>query len=286
MLGAVLGAAPVGLGVLDRELRLTHVNEPLARALGHPAEDALGCRPSQLGEETESPLEDVAREVLVRGRAGFGLQLVRESASGPRHWSVSAHPLEDDGSVQGVLLVAEEITDRRRLEQLAATDPLTGLANRRAFHDRLGAEVERAHRHARDLSVALIDLDGFKGINDTFGHEAGDRVLVDVAAFLRGSVRSTDLLARVGGDEFAILMPETDAAAARALAERAHALVGGAALGDGYHVSLSIGLSDLTRRAPRTDAAGGGPGPVRREGRGARCGTGPRAGGRAPVAGA
>lgn len=96
-----------------------------------------------------------------------------------------------------------------RLADLANTDPLTALANRRNLLDQLDREVERAHRYRRPLSLVYIDLDGFKAVNDRHGHLFGDEVLKGAATAMRSVLRSTDLMARIGGDEFAILMPET-----------------------------------------------------------------------------
>ncbi len=109
---------------------------------------------------------------------------------------------------------------RRLLEEQATTDPLTRLKNRRAF-----AEIGRRHfalarRHRHDLSLVMLDLDHFKEVNDTYGHPAGDRVLVEVAQILAGSVRSGDTPARLGGEEFGILLPNTSQAGAALLAER------------------------------------------------------------------
>lgn len=106
------------------------------------------------------------------------------------------------------------------LEALAATDVLTGLANRRAFFDRLEEEAARARRSGRPLTLALVDLDGFKEVNDALGHAAGDRVLVEVAALLKDSTRSTDFAARLGGDEFVLLLPDTPDEGALALLEK------------------------------------------------------------------
>ncbi|MBF0562107.1 MAG: GGDEF domain-containing protein [Alphaproteobacteria bacterium] len=95
------------------------------------------------------------------------------------------------------------------LEQLALTDELTGLLNRRGFEERFHQEMVGAKRHGEGGVVIFIDLDGFKPVNDTFGHEAGDEVLRQVAGLLRGHVRESDSLARIGGDEFVVLMPRS-----------------------------------------------------------------------------
>ena len=106
------------------------------------------------------------------------------------------------------------------LARQAATDPLTGLANHRTFHERLRAEVERAHRHSRTISVVLLDLDHFKQVNDTHGHQIGDQVLMAVGHRLASEAREDELVARIGGEEFAWLMPETDRHTAYQAAER------------------------------------------------------------------
>ena len=107
-----------------------------------------------------------------------------------------------------------------RLERQASTDPLTGIANRRAFHERLTDEVARADRYGRHLSLALMDLDHFKAVNDAHGHAGGDRVLVLFSQLLSAHSREGGLVARIGGEEFAWLMPETDEDGAHTAADR------------------------------------------------------------------
>lgn len=108
----------------------------------------------------------------------------------------------------------------RQLQDLAIRDPLTGLYNRRYFREVYATEVGRAQRSGVPFSVAMVDIDGFKQLNDTKGHLAGDAVLVSFAELLRASLRSVDILARYGGDEFVVLMPMTTADNAKAALNR------------------------------------------------------------------
>ncbi len=152
-------------------------------------------------------------------------------------------------------LLAMAIANTEQVERLAAdatTDPLTGLANHRAFQERLRAELGRAQRHGRSLTLALIDLDDFKAVNDTGGHGIGDEVLRAVATALKDALRGGDVLARLGGDEFAALLPETPALEAAAALERARQEIAAAALPGGLRVSISLGLCDVEHA---TDAA-------------------------------
>jgi diguanylate cyclase (GGDEF)-like protein/putative nucleotidyltransferase with HDIG domain len=134
------------------------------------------------------------------------------------------------------------VSDQR---ELASIDPLTDLANHRRFHERLGEEFSRARRHGRDLSLVLIDLDHFKHVNDLHGHPVGDEVLQETAARLRRYAREGDLIARVGGEEFAWLMPETPPAAAFDVAERARSLISRTPFAGVGSLTASAGICDL-----------------------------------------
>lgn len=107
-----------------------------------------------------------------------------------------------------------------QLTEMALTDPLTSLANRRHLIDQLGCEFTRAHRYRRPLTMIYIDMDGFKSINDRFGHLFGDEILRGAALAMRAVLRSADLLARIGGDEFSVLLPETDLEGGRRVAKK------------------------------------------------------------------
>ena len=117
------------------------------------------------------------------------------------------------------------------LEAMAATDSLTGLMNHGAFFARLDAEAERARRYGHAMTLAMIDLDNFKEVNDALGHHVGDEVLVSVATFIQSFSRSGDIVARVGGEEFAWLMPETGGHEALRAVERARSICADESLG-------------------------------------------------------
>jgi diguanylate cyclase (GGDEF)-like protein len=134
---------------------------------------------------------------------------------------------------------------REMLGRLASTDELTGLSNYRSFHERLHAEVERATRHGRQLSLVLIDIDGFKAINDAHGHPRGDAVLTETARRFLAQMRDTDMVARVGGEEFTLLLPETGAADAFWVAERARRSVADEPYDLAGTVTISAGVCSL-----------------------------------------
>ena len=137
-------------------------------------------------------------------------------------------------------------TANRRLEELAGTDPLTGVANRRQFFEAIAREFGRTRRYGNELALAVIDLDDFGPVNKTHGVIAGDEVLAEFAAALRAQTRAIDLVARYGGEEFVVLMPGCDAAAAAQLLERVRARLAGAPLGSRrIAITFSAGVAEL-----------------------------------------
>lgn len=158
-------------------------------------------------------------------------------------------------------LRAENSRLRRELQrlgeyqQMAFRDALTGLRNRRSFEERLAEECARASRNeGYRFSVLLLDVDDFKAINDTFGHATGDEVLRSVAELIEDSVRSVDLCYRIGGDEFAIILPDTGDGGAAAVVERLRVAVDPAFHALPVPVGLSIGLASSPPTAPDASA--------------------------------
>lgn len=133
------------------------------------------------------------------------------------------------------------------VERLAVTDGLTGLANARAFWQRLAEEVARARRYTRPLALVILDSDSLKMVNDRFGHQEGDRHLLRVTEKMRAAVRGTDIIARFGGDEFVVLQPETDLSAATATAVRIHRAIQDDAFassaGERIPATVSVGVA-------------------------------------------
>jgi diguanylate cyclase (GGDEF)-like protein len=156
--------------------------------------------------------------------------LVRDAAGAPLH----------------VLGQMQDVTERReyeaRLRHLADHDALTGLLNRRAFEESLEAHVARARRYGAAGALLLLDLDGFKDVNDTLGHHAGDALLIRVAGALGDRLRETDVLARLGGDEFAVLLPMESGEAAELVARALVDVVRG--LDAGVTVSVGVAVVD------------------------------------------
>ena len=159
------------------------------------------------------------------------------------------------------LLIALIVASLRRVlreeRDLARLDPLTGVANARSFRDALELEISRAGRHEWPLTVAYIDVDDFKTVNDQWGHAIGDQVLTTIATHLGEAVRRTDTVARLGGDEFAVLLPEADAAVAAAIFARVIDAVRDAVVARGWPVTLSVGTVTCGEEASCAPAEAG-----------------------------
>jgi diguanylate cyclase (GGDEF)-like protein len=147
----------------------------------------------------------------------------------------------------GVLASLRESNERER--QLARMDFLTGLYNSLAFTDLAEAEIARASRYQRPLSIVFLDCDSFKQVNDQYGHPTGDQLLRLVARGLRENSRSTDVIARMGGDEFVLLLPETDAEPARLAVEKLKVKLAELMQENGWPVTFSFGVATF-REAP------------------------------------
>jgi diguanylate cyclase (GGDEF)-like protein/PAS domain S-box-containing protein len=222
LLDAVLDAAASLIVVADSQGRLLSWNRACEVLSGYSAEE-LGRSPAIL--DSLVPEEDQTRaasvmEALARGESPVLMEVRWRTRDGDVRlisWSCTA-VTAPDGTVKHVVATGIDVTERRRLERrlryLADHDDLTGLINRRRFQEELQRHLAEGRRYGLTGALLVLDLDGFKEVNDTYGHSAGDRVLCAVADALRARLRASDIVARLGGDEFAVLLPrETPAEA-------------------------------------------------------------------------
>jgi len=198
---------------------------------------AYTVAPHKLGNYVEKQLEAI--------RTGDEAPLNIRLSSGA---TIRFHckPLPDGGRLLTYGNVSDLVRQAEALELLATTDPMTGLANRRQFFKLAAVEWSRAERYRRPLALLMMDIDLFKSVNDTYGHAAGDEVIKAVAKSLASHKRGSDIAARMGGEEFALLLPEASAEAAIAAGERLRKLVAEqVVLAEGKHipVTISIGAS-------------------------------------------
>ena len=240
------------VALLGDALAYTHEPDRLLPVILHAAMEATGAVAGvaiQGGQE-------VAREgSFERTGAPLRLDLASAEVAG-EDLALILHPLPtgfDDRTIAlGHSLVAQAAValDNARLHGIvkrqAVTDELTGLANRRSFRESLDTELLRAERFGNGLALIVADLDDFKDVNDRFGHQAGDEVLRAFAEVLSGRIRGIDQAARLGGEEFAILLPETDAVGAEALAENLRVAIAELAVVVGeheVHITSSFGVA-------------------------------------------
>lgn len=246
---------------------VSFVNEYAREFFGFPEEEILGRSLLQtIVPPTCEGCRDLRQEVLdllARPEDFPFAEHQNVKADGERAWvSWAVRPLHAaDGSVQEIMFVGMDVTARKAMEaqliSLATADSLTGAANRRHFLERAEVEIQRAARYGHPLSLALIDLDHFKKVNDTHGHHAGDAALTHLCRVLAGILRDVDVLGRMGGEEFAVLLPETDLVRAVRVAERMRAALESSPvpLAEGsLTLTLSAGVATHGPGAPTIDA--------------------------------
>ena len=224
--------APMGVALTTPQGVVVDANPALCRMLGMTPEDLLSRSVFDLVHPEDVAAAREAHATLLNDHAPMRLEtrLVRSDGTAfPVQVSSSWVDATPDGAPPHLVMIVEDITDRKVLEaQLvhrSLHDPLTGLPNRILFGDRLRHALLRGHRENTPTCVLVIDLDGFKEINDRYGHPIGDAVLVTFADRLRSVLRASDTAARLGGDEFAIVCENTDLTDAEVLADRVRTTV-------------------------------------------------------------
>jgi len=254
--------APIGIALVDfsdgADGRLTEVNRALSDLTGREVEELVGLKLTGLCLSEDATKDEVQRERLVAGEIERFTIEKRALLSDDRlvwlELSVSTIPTEGEPRSAGIVQV-QDVTERKRFEEqlryIADHDSLTGLMNRRRFREELDSQLALQRRYGGAGALLLIDVDRLKAVNDSRGHGAGDVVLRRVAEAMRGRFRSTDVLARLAGDEFAVLLPSAEGHEAEGLAD---ALILRLAADEvaAWGASVSVGIAPFGANDTRT----------------------------------
>lgn len=258
-LRALTTLAPVGILQLNRAWECTYANDTWCDFVGMTADEIMGGGWVNALHQLDCDrfLDSVRKEAAGHGRYTGDIRF--QTPLGDVRWaSVSACMLYDEtGAVDGLLMTQSDITDylrkEQRLREIAEHDQLTGLTNRTSFHARLTSALEESERYG-PVALMFIDLDNFKHINDTLGHDAGDELLIQVAQRLRDQIRKVDTISRVGGDEFTVILTHlSNQTAVKMVAEKLlKALAEPFSLGErNVYVTCSIGIAVVEEMTDR-----------------------------------
>ena len=247
-LHAAFETAPIGMAFFDTEGRYIRANHALSELLGRPVPELLGLRDSDLTHEDDRQADIDAAWRILRGELDTWVvekRFVRPG--GEVVWAIANMTFLRDEERRPLAWLGQfqDITGRKALEAqlrgLAEEDPLTGLANRRRLDAALREALNLSARHGHGGALVYVDLDGFKAINDRHGHDAGDALLREAANAMRSRCRVTDTVARMGGDEFAVLLPIATPTQARTFQATLQAVLD--------EVSLPTGAATVRLRA-------------------------------------
>lgn len=257
--------------IFDDEYRIIRVNEAYAGLKNKPISELIGRKCYELLEG----MDGICKGCVVSRTFDSGDPCAKDKQvslpdGAEIHLEIFTYPiLDDEGRVSHVIEYTRDITGRKkaeeekqrlieRLEHLSRTDSLTGLINRRALADNLLYELDRAKRYGSELSLVLCDIDNFKEVNDTSGHDAGDRALQILSALLKTILRKTDIAGRYGGDEFMLILPQTSLSGAESLADKILSEIRNADIGSRHgkqiRLSVSIGVASLESDSDSVDS--------------------------------
>lgn len=245
--------SPSSVVITDTDGIIEYVNPKFCAVTGWSMEEVIGRKPSFLrsGETSIEAYQELWK-TIASGHEWRG-EFLNRRKDGTEVWqSASISPVRDaEGRVTHYVGIEEDITERKRMEEqlhlLATTDALTGMLNRRSFVEAFNREALRGRRYGKQPSLLMLDIDHFKKVNDTWGHAVGDDALRMVAEVCRQALRDVDVLGRFGGEEFTLLLPETEKDAAILAADRLRERIAATAVADGkggtFTIQVSIGVA-------------------------------------------
>ncbi|ALO42632.1 sensor domain-containing diguanylate cyclase [Pseudoalteromonas phenolica] len=260
----IMDETAVAVGMMDKYFVYQYCNNKMAELLGLPVKSILGRKQSEVisemyaksvgvkidSDDLKAWLENVER----MQSSTTERQFITDTVDG-RFFKMQRMTLSDGGHVVLGMDITELEVAKQQLTQLnevlheqATTDELTGLSNRRALFDKVTIEFNRAKRLLTPLSLLILDIDFFKKVNDNYGHPVGDRVISQVADVLQKEVREYDLVGRLGGEEYAVVLPNTDAKQAGVVAERMRLSIENTTIeGEQIHIKVtcSFGVAEI-----------------------------------------
>ena len=255
--------SPSGILMTDMQGTILYVNASFERITGYSREEALGKNPRILKSGQQDPETYQKLWEAIKKEGEWRGELINRRKDGSEIWvrtSISS-VTDSSGIVTSYLGIQEDITDlknkEKELEILATTDELTGLCNRRRFMEKAREELKRCKRYGHPMGFVMFDIDHFKKVNDTYGHDAGDKVLRELASLVKGNLRETDVAGRLGGEEFGILLVETAASEAIQTIERLRQILEKTPLclkqEKPLHITASFGISVCSETSSAKD---------------------------------
>jgi len=274
----ILDASTTRIWHFDKEIRVVSLNKAARENLEYPLEYYLGKTAFEYFHDMDDAqlYYDMDIKVINTGVPDIGRLDIYETPEGESFYKkVDRIPYYDEnGEIAGITVYSYDITEQKRAElrlleqrleledeikkriiaekelrRLATTDPLTGAYNRRHFFELVESEMARSNRTQKPMSIVLFDIDHFKRINDTYGHQAGDHILKNIATTCREHLRQMDVFARYGGEEFITLLPELEIARARQAAEKIRTLIAGQRFTfeeQSIKTTVSLGVAELS----------------------------------------
>jgi diguanylate cyclase (GGDEF)-like protein/PAS domain S-box-containing protein len=246
--------SPTSIVITDPGGIITYVNPQFTVLTGYGADEAIGKNPRILKSgQTPGEVYPSLWRTIQAGKVWRG-EFLNRKKSGDLYWedATIAPVFGHDGKIINFIAVKVDVTDRKfaekALKELAATDPLTGIFNRRHFFGMVNTILADAARYAHPVAIMVCDIDLFKRVNDIYGHKVGDLALQHLVNGIRSTTRAADIAARFGGDEFTILLPETDGEQAVHLADRLHAYLAAhpvPAPGTRFFIKISVGITSI-----------------------------------------
>lgn len=244
------------LGIIDKHVlsantdgdwRITDVSEAFCDNTGYRREELIGRAPGFIESGNESSVSSNLQSTVQKGETWTG-EIEDRKKDGSVYWTetiVTSSGL--NGKDAGYMVIQHDITDKKTIQKISVTDQLTGLYNRRRLDEALASELDRARRYGVCFSVILFDIDKFKSVNDQYGHQAGDGVLIELSAIAQNTIRNTDIIGRWGGEEFLIICPGTNLEGAVNLAEKLRLSTEGHVFPAVDRLTASFGVSTFTQ---------------------------------------